>query len=45
VAAQLAVAATQQFGVPIAALQVYDHPTAARLAALIRTLAPPDKAA
>lgn len=45
VAAQLAVAATQQFGVPIAALQVYDHPTAAQLAALIHTLVPPEKGA
>jgi amino acid adenylation domain-containing protein len=45
VAAQLAVAATERFGVPVAALQVYDHPTPARLAALITTLAPPGKAA
>jgi amino acid adenylation domain-containing protein len=45
VAAQLAVAATERFGVPVAALQVYDHPTPARLAALISTLAPPGKAA
>jgi amino acid adenylation domain-containing protein len=40
VAAQLAVAATERFGVPVAALQVYDNPTAARLAALITELAP-----
>jgi acyl-coenzyme A synthetase/AMP-(fatty) acid ligase/acyl carrier protein len=45
VAAQLAVAATERFGVPVAALQVYDHPTPARLAALISTLAPRGKAA
>ncbi len=40
VAAQLAVAATERFGVPVAALQVYDNPTAARLAALITELDP-----
>jgi amino acid adenylation domain-containing protein len=45
VAAQLAVAATERFGVPVAALQVYDNPTAAQLAALIRELAPDRKVA
>ena len=39
VAAQLAVAATERFGVPVTALHVYDHPTPARLAALIVELA------
>ncbi|MEN3308271.1 MAG: hypothetical protein V7603_4473 [Micromonosporaceae bacterium] len=45
VAAQLAVAATERFGVPVAALQVYDNPTAARLAALITELGPARKVA
>jgi amino acid adenylation domain-containing protein len=35
VAAQLAVAATERFGVPVAALHVYDNPTPASLAKLI----------
>jgi amino acid adenylation domain-containing protein len=45
VAAQLAVAATERFGVPVAALQVYDNPTAARLAALITQLVPRQRVA
>lgn len=40
VAAQLAVAATEHFGVPVTALEVYDNPTAAQLAKLIRRLGP-----
>jgi acyl-coenzyme A synthetase/AMP-(fatty) acid ligase len=38
VAAQLAVAATERFGVPVAALHVYDHPTPAALAKWISEL-------
>jgi acyl carrier protein len=45
VAAQLAVAATERFGVPVAALQVYDHPTPTRLAALVSELVPTRKVA
>ncbi len=45
VAAQLAVAATERFGVPVTALHVYDHPSAARLAELIGTLAGADRKA
>jgi hypothetical protein len=44
VAAQLAVAATERFGIPVTALQVYDHPTAAGLAALIVELTGAGKA-
>ena len=45
VAAQLAVAATERFAVPVTALHVYDHPTAARLAELIGELGGVRKAA
>jgi hypothetical protein len=45
VAAQLAVAATERFAVPVTALHVYDHPTPARLAELIGRLTGTPKAA
>ena len=45
VAAQLAVAATERFGVPVTALHVYDHPTPAKLAGLVAELMAVERAA